>query len=51
MKTNGDLEEITKDHPRQQESRYWKSGAVFPADLAPYLPPRGERWWENLGVS
>ena len=50
MFTDGDLGNITRNHPRKEESKYFNRNAVFPDQIAKYLPPRGERWWEDLGM-
>jgi hypothetical protein len=50
MITGGDLGNISRNHPRKEESKYFNCDAVFPDEIAMYLPPRRERWWEDLGM-
>ncbi|KAF8259612.1 hypothetical protein EI94DRAFT_1813055 [Lactarius quietus] len=41
---------ITENYPQDQlhRNKYYNPSAVFP-DLSSYLPPREDRWWEELG--
>ena len=41
-----------KDFPVEELSRskYYNILAEFPDDLSPYLPPREDWWWEDLGA-
>ena len=48
MGTDGDLEDIMRDHPKLASTKYYSPNATFPQDLTRYL--QGERWWEALGA-
>ena len=48
---NEDFSLITENHPELKRHKYYNPSAVFPPDLSPFLPPREDRWWEDLGAS
>ena len=49
MGTDGDLGDITRDHPKVGATKYYNPHENFPQDITAYL--QGERWWEALGAS
>jgi hypothetical protein len=51
LANNEDFSLITESHPELQRHKYYNPSAVFPDDLSPFLPPREDCWWEDLGVS
>ena len=50
MSTGEDFGNITRNHPMKERWKYFNRDAVFPDEVVTYLPPKGERWWEDLGM-
>jgi hypothetical protein len=50
LKCDEDFSLVTENHPKIKIHKYYTATAVFP-DLSPFIPPREDRWWEDLGAS
>lgn len=44
-----DLGSIKRSHPDLKKHEFYDPAAEFPDDLSDLLPPRADRWWDDLG--
>ncbi|KAH9022868.1 hypothetical protein EDB84DRAFT_1441102 [Lactarius hengduanensis] len=49
LASDGDLAEITRNHPHLHKHTYYQPGAEFPQDISNLLPNE-DRWWETLAA-
>ncbi|KAH9026120.1 hypothetical protein EDB85DRAFT_1893538 [Lactarius pseudohatsudake] len=49
LASNGDLAEITRNHPHLHKHAYYQSGAEFPQDISDLLPSE-DHWWETIAA-